>query len=50
MPPSPIERDSAVRPEAASTGLAPTDVSPCRMMKKEEAKPTKAESNPAAIA
>jgi hypothetical protein len=42
--------DSAMRPEAASAWLAPTAVSPCKIMKKELAKPTKAESRPADMA
>src|SRR6266849_5998946 len=43
-----MEIDSAIKPEAASAGLAPTAVRPLMMTAKVLAKPTKAASKPVA--
>ena len=50
MPASPMAIDSAISPEAACAGEAPTAASPCSTTAKEEAKPTKPASSPAETA
>ena len=50
MPASPIATDSAISPEAACAGLAPTATSPCSTTAKEDAKPTNPASSPAETA
>ena len=48
IPATPIAIESAMSPDAASTSLAPTAVNPLRMTAKDEAKPTKPVTRPAA--
>ncbi len=50
IPQSPMAMERAMRPEAASAGPAPMARRPCRTTAKEEAKPTKPDSSPAARA